>query len=87
MAASDRDSPAGNGGAQHDQEHGIVVGHLLLVLTRVQSLGPPERLEDVVAVGIEAGDLEHGLDPALGAAAVEEDDDVDGLLRSDRAAR
>ena len=47
--------------------------------------GARERLQDVVAVGIEAGDLEQRLDPAVGAAAVEEHDEVDGL--DDQVAR
>jgi hypothetical protein len=37
----------------------------------------PKRLQDVVAVGIEAGDLEQGLDAALGSASRDERHEVD----------
>src|SRR5262245_57200383 len=40
---------------------------------------PSERLEDVVAIGIEADDLEQCLDPAVDAATFEKHHDVDRL--------
>ena len=48
-------------------------------------MGDRASREGVVAIGIEAVDLRDGLDPARGAAPLDEDDEIDGLR--DQAAR
>ena len=40
---------------------------------------PPERLQEVVAVLIEALELDDGFDTPIGATSLKEHDDVDGL--------